>query len=92
MRSVIRHAVHNYFQRRTQAGTPWWVYGIALAVANAIRQAILWSRDTTTAIQIGSFVAMLAVVIPAVAGISALVRRLGESQASRAGPAQECVS
>ena len=75
MRELARQQVTTYLRRRTRVGTPWWVYGVSLAVANFIRQLVLWRLDATTAPRIISFVAMVFGVIAIVAGIAALIRR-----------------
>lgn len=47
-----------YASRTTPWGPPWWIYVVAIAAANVIRQLVM-PHDVSTAQQVGTFVAMV---------------------------------
>lgn len=75
MSPTIRRTVRAYVDRRTPWGPPWWVYAVALGAANLVRQALLWGSDPGTAVDVASFLAMVAIVFGTVTGVAVLLRR-----------------
>jgi hypothetical protein len=47
-----------YASRTTPWGAPWWVYAVAIAAANVVRQLVM-PDDVSTVQQVGTFVGMV---------------------------------
>ena len=73
MRTTIRRTARAYVDRRTPWGPPWWVYALALGIANLTRQAIVWRTDPAPVVGLAAFVVMLVVVVGGVTGVHRLV-------------------
>jgi hypothetical protein len=71
MTAQLRQLLHTYLSRRSPWGPPWWIYGVAFAAANFIRQAvfIVIADDTPQALRAVSWVATALVVILTVTAV-----------------------
>jgi hypothetical protein len=84
MTAQLRQLLHAYLSRRSPWGPPWWIYGVAFAAANLVRQIVIIviADDTPQALRATSWVATALLVILTVNTVAAVVRRLKRSSYS----------
>jgi hypothetical protein len=79
MTAQLRQLLNTYLSRRSPWGPLWWIYGVAFAAANFIRQAvfIVIADDTPQALRAASWVGTALLVIVIVNTVAFVLRRLG---------------
>jgi hypothetical protein len=79
MTAQLRQLLHTYLSRRSPWGPPWWIYGVAFAAANLIRQIVIIviADGTSQVLRAASWVATALLVIVTVSTAALLHRRLG---------------
>jgi hypothetical protein len=81
MTTQLRQLLHTYLSRRSPWGPPWWIYGVAFAAANLVRQIVIivMADDTPQALRAASWVATALVVILIVTGVHRAVVGRGDA-------------
>jgi len=75
--STLRQLFRDYVSRRSPWGPPWWIYGVVFGAANLIRQVaiIIAPGEVSAPVGVASWVATVLLVIGAVNGAAAVLRR-----------------
>ena len=77
MTAQLRQLLHAYASRRSPWGPPWWIYGVAFAAANLVRQVLIGvtTAEMPQAFRVASWVATALLVITLVNSVAVVLRR-----------------